>query len=151
MLYRWCPEEWWESDRKDFVVPKEAAASRKTVSLSAHAEPFYDEYPDESYGIVFAAAMTLALRDVDKAGLFATRTERDSLLVFSWMRDTEDGLWMALESARLLNSPKVYEAFSTQWLTWQIAADRKISLKPATHRKDEFETFRSAIKVESWP
>jgi hypothetical protein len=67
------------------------------------------------------------------------------------MRDTEDGLWMALESARLLNSPKVYEAFSTQWLTWQIAADRKISLKPATHRKDEFETFRSAIKVESWP
>jgi hypothetical protein len=61
------------------------------------------------------AATVLGLRDLDVEGFFDTGLEREKVTLYFTLIDSEEANWLAIESARLLNPPTVFERFFADW------------------------------------
>jgi hypothetical protein len=75
--------------------------------------------------IVFAS-MALALRDLDREGIFGSGREREHVTLFCTLDDSYSTAWLEEESARWLNPPGVYRAFARR-------SDADTSAKESLH------------------
>lgn len=109
-VYRWGTAEWWyEAEGGEHFAP--ASALLEELSAAASERDAYPEFRAHAF-----AALTGALCELDREGVFGTGPERDRVTVFASLSDSRDAWWLREESARLANPPAVYEAFEREWL-----------------------------------
>lgn len=62
--------------------------------------------------------MMLALRDLNEQGFFGKGNAPESLTVFCSVPHSGCTVWFEQDSARRLNSPKVFQTFATERIKW---------------------------------
>jgi hypothetical protein len=112
--YRWAFPEWGaevDTDAKAFnaVCAKIGGANR----YDEQAEDGFVRFKARVYG-----TMVLALLDLVNEGFFGSGQEREQLTLLCSEPDSGCGVWLEDESARRLNSSKVYKRFRKQWKTY---------------------------------
>jgi hypothetical protein len=113
---RWGTVEWaYESAGQEYF---------DQVQNLINVEGRYEERDPDGFvrfkGRVFAS-MILGLKDLDEEGAFGVGEERKEITLFCSVSDSGCAVWMEDESARRLNPPLVYRAFSEQWSTYMAA------------------------------
>jgi hypothetical protein len=130
--YRWDLPEWayHNIEGSDF---------RSLISLLSDPLEGLDD-PEESDPEGFDAhrarvcgSMILAMKHLDEEGLFGAGDERSSVVLLCELVEPPEKYWFAVESARLLNSPGVFEGFLKQWLAWLSPGDRAVIEDPSAH------------------
>lgn len=131
--YRWNLPEWAYHciECADFV-PLIHMLSDPLENLEEDPEESDPEGFNEHRAQV-CASMILAMKDLDDEGFFGSGAERESIVLFAYLLEPPETYWFALESARRLNPPSVFEGFRKQWLAWLTADDRAIIDDPAAH------------------
>lgn len=101
---------------------------------------FHDDDFEENDPVGFLAfqaqlhgCMILAMKDLDGEGFFGEDERRADVTLFCDLVEPPEKYWFAFESARLLNPPSVFDAFSTQWLPWLGREGREIIRDPELH------------------
>ena len=69
-------------------------------------------------------SMILAMKDLDEEGLFGSGEERGAVVLLCDLVEPPEKYWFAVESARRLNPPEVFDGFLKQWLAWLSPNDR---------------------------
>jgi hypothetical protein len=77
-------------------------------------------------------SMILAMKDLDTEGFFGEGKQREAIVLFSDLVEPPEKYWFAVESAKLLNPPTVFEAFLSQWLAWLSPNDRAVIDDPSS-------------------
>lgn len=131
--YRWNLPEWAYHNIKgsDFGAP---------VSMLSDPLEDLEDDPEESDPEGFDAhrarvcgSMILAMRDLDAEGLFGSGADREAVVLLVDLVEPPEKYWFAVESARRLNPPGVFDGFRKQWLAWLGVGDRAILDDPAAH------------------
>jgi hypothetical protein len=91
----------------------------ESISAMLNAD---DVYPEGGFvrhkGRVYAT-MLLALLDVEREGVFGAGVEREKLTLTCQVVNCDTSVWLEDESAKRLNSSKLYKAFRKQWKTYR--------------------------------
>jgi hypothetical protein len=97
--------------------------------------PDAEEEPVESldYRARLYGSMVLAMKDLDSEGFFGAGEQRDSVVLLCDLVEPPEKIWFAVESARVLNPPEVFQGFLKQWLSWLSPNDRETIDDPAAH------------------
>lgn len=112
--YRWAFPEWGaytDADAKAF----------NAICARIGGESRYDEQDPDGFVRFKAhvyATMVLALLDLVNEGFFGSGQEREQLILLCSEPDSGCAVWLEDESARRLNSGKVYKNFRKQWKTY---------------------------------
>jgi Domain of unknown function (DUF4303) len=78
-------------------------------------------------------SMILAMKDLDEEGLFGAGEERRAVVLLCDLVEPPEKYWFAVESARRLNPPEVFDGFLKQWLAWLSPNDRAPIEDPAAY------------------
>jgi hypothetical protein len=112
--YRWAFPEWG-------VDTDTGAKAFKAISARIGDASRYDEQAEEGFVRFKArvyATMVLALLDLVNEGFFGSGQEREQLTLLCSEPDSGCAVWLEDESARRLNSGKVYKRFRKRWKTY---------------------------------
>lgn len=121
--YRWAFPEWAAST--DTGLEAFSAISDK---INGRGGNRYDEQVPDGFVHFKAhvyATMVLALLDLVNEGFFGSGPEREQLTLLCSEPDSGCHVWLEDESARRLNSGKVYKRFRKQWKTY-VAEDLEL-------------------------
>jgi hypothetical protein len=124
-IYRWNPPEW--------AHHGDGIEEFRALDPLIWRDDDFEE--DDPVGFLasqarFYGCMILALRDLDGEGFFGGGERRAAVTLFCDIVEPPEKYWFALESARLLNPPSVFDAFSRQWLGWLGHEEKAIVLNP---------------------
>ena len=125
-ITRWLTSEWgveWMDEHE------------RSFSLEKPLKQFYREFPnfpEQHFGGAAYAAMVLALRDLDREGLFAPLGDRNRIVLFCEVSDSSEGGWLAQESARRLNPASVFRPYGKQL---------KQAIGPVKPAGDQYQSF----------
>lgn len=127
--YRWNLPEWWfhGDEVKEFRILDPLIEHGSEIDEDDDLKA-YLTFRAELYG-----TMILALRDLDAEGFFGAGEEREAVTLFCDLVEPPGKYWFALESAKRLNPPSVFERFSTLWVGWIGETGRQYLGDPACH------------------
>lgn len=113
--------------------------------LEQHADEFDDDDPaaldDHRAGLY--GAMVRAMADLDAERFFGEGAARTSVVLLCDIVEPPEKYWFAVETARRLNPPEVFDGFLKQWLAWLSPEDRAAIEDPAAHST----VFRPLVSV----
>lgn len=127
-IYRWNLPEWaYHGDGVEEF--------RALDPLIWHDDDFEEDDPVGflTFQTRLYGCMILALKDLDGEGFFGEGVRRTAVTLFCDIVEPPEKYWFALESARLLNPPSVFDAFSPQWLAWLGPEEKEVVLDPEPH------------------
>ena len=131
--YRWNLPEWAYHQ----VGVREFRALDPLILDPIHqrAQELEDEDPEgfDDHRARLYGSMILAMKDLDADGYFGEGNERRTLVLLCDLVEPPEKYWFAVESAKALNPPDVFQGFLTQWLAWLSPADRAIIDDPSSH------------------
>ena len=103
----------------------------------------FDDHRARLYG-----AMVLAMKDLDAEGFFGEGEERGSLVLLCDIVEPPEKYWFAVESARTLNPPAVFQGFLSQWLAWLSPSEKAIIEDPESH-SEVYRPVRDILSVSA--
>jgi hypothetical protein len=127
--YRWNLPEW----AYHATGIQEFRALDPLIRDSIHCQTDPDRF--DNHRARLYGAMVLAMHDLDSEGFFATGDERHSVVLLCDIVEPPEKYWFAVESAKVLNPPAVFEHFLSQWLAWLSPSDKTIVEDPEAHSK----------------
>jgi Domain of unknown function (DUF4303) len=131
--YRWNLPEWaYHGIEGSDFLPLILMLSEPLENLEDDPEESDPEGFNEHRARV-CGTMILAMKDLDDEGFFGSGAERESIVLLADLVEPPEKYWFAVESARRLNPPRVFDGFRKQWLAWLTADDRAIIDDPAAH------------------
>ena len=127
--YRWNLPEW------AYHSSDEGELFRALDPLLPHPLPDEDDEPEAllDHRARLYSAMVLAMKDLDAEGFFGRDEERAAVVLLCDLVEPPEKYWFAVESARRLNPPQVFDGFLKQWMVWLSPSDRVIVDDPAAH------------------
>lgn len=126
--FRWNPPEWAYHNTG-------SGEFRALDPLIPDPIPDEDDQPEESlaYRAMLYGSMFLAMKALDDEGFFGSGEQRESVVLLCDHVDPPEKYWFAVESARRLNPPRVFDGFLQQWLAWLSPKDRAAIDDPAAY------------------